>query len=71
MLRMKLWDYHLPEHWQPHTDTAWLWYLARKINYDDLEGLDPAMIQEYLPVLRIDPGRRLLLEAYFSRYCVQ
>lgn len=62
------WDYNLAENWQPKTDRQWLWYLGRKINYDDWDGLKKEQIKRYLPQLRgkIDPGKFLMLELYFK-----
>ena len=63
------WDYNIiRKDWQPKTDRQWLWYLERKINYDDWEGLKKEQIKKYLPQLekRIDPGKFLMLELYFK-----
>ena len=64
------WDYDLPKNWRPKTDKQWLWYLERKINYDDWQGLNGKIIKKYLPQLknRLDPGKRELLKHYFKRY---
>ena len=65
---MKLWDYNLPKNWKPETEEQWLWYLERKINYDDWQGLKREIIKKYFPKLkkRLDPGKRKMLEFYFS-----
>jgi len=62
------WDYDLPKNWQPATDAEWEWYLARKINYDDLTGITGATLARYFPKIaqRLDPGKRLLIE-YFLK----
>lgn len=65
---MRLWDYDIPKNWKPKDDAGWTWYLERKINYGDWKGLDPACIKRYFKKLRIDPGRRLMLNAYFKQY---
>ena len=64
------WDYNLPRNWKPKTDRQWLWYLERKINYDDWKGLKKEMIRKYFPRLkkRLDPGKRELLKHYFQQY---
>lgn len=64
------WDYDLPKKWQPKTDRQWLWYLERKINYDDWKGLKKGIIKKYFPQLkrRLDPGKRKMLETYFQKY---
>jgi hypothetical protein len=63
------WDYDLPKDWQPKTEKEWLWYLERKINYDDWNGLRDEDIRRYFPKLkpRLDPGKRKLLAFYFSQ----
>jgi len=62
------WDYDLPKNWQPETDRQWLWYLERKINYDDWKGLKKTVIKKYFPYLkkRLDPGKKELLKQYFK-----
>lgn len=65
---MKLWDYKLSKGWQPKTRHEWLWYLERKINYDDWKGLEGWMLKKYAPSLKLDPGKRLLVRAYVDRY---
>lgn len=62
------WDYDIPEGWKPKTEDGWIWYLERKLNHGDFKGLDPRIVKRYLPKLRLDEGRRLLLDAYFRRY---
>lgn len=67
---MKLWDYNLPKNWKPETEEQWLWYLERKINYDDWEGLKKKIIKKYFKKLkkRLDPGKRMMLEFFFKKY---
>ncbi len=64
------WDYDLPKVWQPKTERQWLWYLERKINYDDWKGLKADMIKGFFPKLkkRLDPGKREMLKHYFKTY---
>lgn len=63
---MKAWDYNLPKNWRPQTEAEWAWFLARKINYDDLEGLNKATVRKYFPLFKneLDPGKRILFEYY-------
>lgn len=68
---MKLWDYKLPKNWKPKTDEAWIWYLERKINYGDFNGLKAAVVKKYFRKLRLDEGKRLMFENYFRRYGVK
>lgn len=65
---MKLWDYKIPKNWQPTTPAEWVWYLERKINYGDWKGLNPKIIKKYQARLQLDPGKKLLLKAYFNEY---
>jgi len=67
---MKIWDYKLPKNWKPKTEKEWLWYLERKINYDDWKGLKSAIIRKYFTKLKkkLDPGKRKMLELYFKKY---
>ncbi len=63
---MKVWDYNVPENWEPTTDREWVWWLARKINYDDWEGLNETRVRQYFPQLKryLHPGKRRMLELY-------
>ena len=63
-----IWDYKIPKNWQPKTETALLWYLERKINYGDWKGLEPAVVKKYYRKIRLDPGKKLMLQNYFTRY---
>lgn len=65
---MKLWDYKLVKNWRPKTKRAWIWYLERKINYDDWRGLNPAIIKKYFRELKLDLGKKMMLKSYFSKY---
>ena len=62
------WDYDLPDDWQPQTDDEWAWYLVRKINYEDMEGLSKPVIAKYFPNIEkyLDPGKRDLLAYYIG-----
>lgn len=68
MKKFWLWDYKLPKNWKPKTDEAWVWYLERRINYGDLKGLKPEAVKKYFDRLKLDPGRRLMIESYFKYY---
>lgn len=65
---MYIWDYQITKDWKPKTDRQWLWYLERKINYGDLNGLKKVWIQKYWPHLqhRLDPGKRRMFELYLE-----
>lgn len=62
------WDYKLKEGWKPATESEWLWYLERKINYDDWKGLKKVWIKKYFSKLkkRLDPGKKEMLENYLK-----
>ena len=63
---MQNWDYDLPKNWKPKTAAEWEWYLVRKINYNDLKGLNKETIKQYFPNIKrlLDPGKQILLN-YF------
>lgn len=65
---MHNWDYNLAKNWKPKTERQWLWYLERKINYDDWKGLKKDTIKKCFQKLkkRLDPGKRKMLEAFFK-----
>ena len=65
---MYIWDYNLPKKWRPKIKRQWLWYLERKINYDDWKGLNKKIIKKYFPFLkkRLDPGKREMLKNYLK-----
>lgn len=62
------WDYDLPKDWKPKTDEEWEWFLVRKINYNDLKGLNKIDILKYFRNIRnkLDPGKRDILDYYFQ-----
>ena len=62
------WDYDLPKNWKPKTDKEWEWFLVRKINYNDVGGLNKEAVYKYFDRIRnkLDPGKRYLLEHYFQ-----
>ncbi|MEK7673650.1 MAG: hypothetical protein AAB371_00435 [Patescibacteria group bacterium] len=62
------WDYKIKKNWKPKTDREWIWYLERKINYDDWKKLRPLIIAKYFNRLKLDPGKKLLLKTYFKIY---
>jgi len=70
MDNMHIWDYDLPKKWKPSNERQWLWYLERKINYDDWKGLKAEIIKKFFPKLkhRIDPGKREMLKQYLKNY---
>ena len=58
------WDYDLPDDWKPKTDDEWEWYLVRKINYEDLEGLKKAHLEKYFPA--IERYKRCLANVFLN-----
>lgn len=62
------WDYDLPDDWQPKSDEDWVWFLVRKINYEDLDGLRKPIITKYFPDIArfLDPGKRALFAYYLG-----
>jgi len=65
---MRVWDYKIKKGWKPQNERQWVWYLERKINYDDWRGLQPEIIRKYFSKLKLDEGKRLIFKAYFDRY---
>lgn len=65
---MFIWDYKINKNWQPKTTEEWQWYLVRKINTDDLIGINKAILEKYFPLIkeRIDIGKKNLIE-YFLK----
>lgn len=63
-----VWDYDLPDDWEPKTDDEWEWYLVRKLNYNDLTGVTNELLKRYFPALgkELDPGKRFLLRYYLT-----
>ncbi len=65
---MITWDYEIKKNWKPQNEEGWLWYLERKINYDDWKGLNKLAFKKYLPKLKIPLGKKLMIKAYLKRY---
>lgn len=66
--QLQAWDYDIPKNWQPTTDYEWRWFLERKINYDDFNGLDMGKVKEMINEINIDEGKKLMISAYFKHY---
>ncbi|MEK7634031.1 MAG: hypothetical protein AAB437_04270 [Patescibacteria group bacterium] len=66
---MNIWDYKIGKDWQPKTSEEWQWYLVRKINTDDLEGINKTILKKYFPLIKdkIDTGKKNLIK-YFLEY---
>lgn len=65
-----IWDYEIAENWRPKNEKEWLWYLERKINYDDWKDLNLKIIKKFFPKLkkRLDPGKKMMLESFLKQY---
>lgn len=52
---MKNWDYDLPKNWKPKTDTEWIWYIDRVVNYGVTgnEKLDKNTVKKYFDKLKL------------------
>ena len=63
-----VWDYDIGKNWRPKTEREWLWYLARKINYGDWEGMRKEDLVKYWQKLKnkLDPGKRRMLEHFLA-----
>jgi hypothetical protein len=66
---MNIWDYRIKKNWQPKTNEEWQWYLVRKINTDDITGINKTILKKYFPLIkgRIDTGKKSLIK-YFLEY---
>ncbi|OGG12709.1 hypothetical protein A3D77_03840 [Candidatus Gottesmanbacteria bacterium RIFCSPHIGHO2_02_FULL_39_11] len=64
-----LWDYDLADNWRPQTPQTWEWFLVRKLNYGEYEGLTRKDIQTHFPQIkkRLDPGVADMI-AHFLTY---
>ncbi len=69
---MLVWDYKMPQDWEPASDVAWRWFLVRKINYGDFGGLSVKMLNKYFPAIKkqLDPGKRAMFQ-YFLSYGIK
>lgn len=63
---MWVWDYQIPKNWQPKTQQDWEWFLVRKINYGDFNGLKREVIKKYFAKIKdkLDPGKRAMLDSF-------
>ena len=68
-MALKVWDYHLPKNWKPKTPAEWQWFLVRKINYGNWEGLTKKDIKKWYPKIKhlLDPGKRAMLEEFLNQ----
>lgn len=62
------WDYDLPKNWKPKTDAEWEWYLVRKINYDNWDGIKKRNLKDYFNHIadKLDTGKRKMIISYFE-----
>jgi hypothetical protein len=69
IIDMHVWDYDLPEDWQPTTDAEWEWYLVRRINYGEFKGLDRKKLREHFTKIKrmLDLGKKYMLENFFKK----
>ncbi len=63
---MNIWDYQISKNWKPKTAEEWQWFLIRKINGDDLIGINKTILKKYFPLIKekIDTGKKNLI-SYF------
>jgi hypothetical protein len=64
----KLWDYTVNRNVKPADKAGQIWYLERKINYDDWRGLDLKAVRRHFRKMKIDPAKRVLLKTFFKYY---
>lgn len=65
---MQNWDYQLGKNWKPTTKEEWIWFLVRKINYNDLRGIKKEDIKHFFVKIKsqLDPGKRIMLEKFIN-----
>lgn len=65
---MKVWDYDISKNWRPVTDLEWQWFLVRKINYDDFQGLKKEIVKRHFKRIKkwLDPGKRAMFENFIK-----
>lgn len=63
-----VWDYDIPKNWRPKNAAQWAWFLVRKINYGEFNGLRKNIVRKYFPLIKrfLDPGRRAMLENFLK-----
>lgn len=66
---MFIWDYKLDKNWKPKHQEELEWFLVRKINQGDFEGLKKTVIKENFEKIKkyLDPGKALMLEYFFQK----
>jgi len=54
------WDYDLPKNWKPKTDSEWVWYIERIVNYGSShnEKLNKSIVKKYFSRLKLDKERK-------------
>lgn len=66
---MIVWDYDLNKNWKPKTSKEWEWFLVRKINYGDFQGLKRKIIKKYFHKVekQLDPGKQVMLKHFLYK----
>jgi len=66
---MNIWDYKIDKNWQPKTSQEWQWYLVRKINSDDMAGVNKTILKKFFPLIKekIDTGKKNLIQHYLQK----
>jgi hypothetical protein len=73
MMRIKtkklpsIWDYDISKIDLSKPEIA-KWYLERRINYADWEGLEYKLLKKYLPELEIEPYTKAILSDFIKTY---
>lgn len=57
------WDYDLPKNWMPKSDSEWVWYIERVVNFGPREKdkLKKSIVKKYFNRLRLDKERKEFL----------
>jgi hypothetical protein len=63
-----IWDYDIPKNWRPKTAAQWAWFLVRKINYGDFQGLNRDAVKKYFSRIKtlLDLGKKAMLENFLK-----
>jgi len=66
---MNIWDYKIDKNWQPKTSQEWQWYLVRKINSDDMAGINKTILKKFFPLIKekIDTRKKNLIQHYLQK----
>jgi hypothetical protein len=67
-MRRVIWDYQIPNNWRPKSEAEWEWFLVRKINYGDWQGISQKALKKFFPKIKdkLDPGKREMIKNFLK-----